>query len=220
MGRGDRMSKAEQGDKERSSMESLEEKLGRLTSCLHDIKAMGRRITVEQRGNLRRLVSQATAELEEVKEFLINSVSDQLSPRQVAVIDGEEDMTGEEEEGIQWDSVFARCFNVSINLRIFRQKFEVDMIDHITLAIILSDLRKVQTELENHTEALLTGRMSSTHSTSTTGINNPEVRSVKYKKNKTENLATQISHTVFKEGRGRKSSIIKNLSSSLLKLKL
>merc|ERR1719367_530381 len=136
------MSKAEQGDKERSSMESLEEKLGRLTSCLHYIKAMGRRITVEQRGNLRRLVSQATAELEEVKEFLINSVSDQLSPRQVAVIDGEEDMTGEEEEGIQWDSVFARCFNV--------------------------------------------------------GINHTEVRSVNYKKNKTENLATQISHTVFK----------------------
>merc|ERR1711983_269238 len=100
------MSKEEQGDKEKSSMESLEEKLGRLTSCLHDIKALGRMITVEQRGHLRRLVSQATAELEEVKEFLIDSVSDQLSPRQVAVIDGEEeDRTGEEEEGIQWDSV-------------------------------------------------------------------------------------------------------------------
>merc|ERR1719158_195799 len=213
------MSRIEQGDKEKSSMETLEVRLGRLTDCLHDIKALGNIITVEQRGNLRRLVSQAAAELEEVKEFLIESVSDQLSPRQVAVIEGEYEEVREEEEGIQWDSVFARCFNVSINLRIFRQKFEMDMVDHITLAIILSDLRKIHTELDNHTEALLTGRLTSTLSTSTTGINNTEVRSVKYKKNKTENLATQISHTVFKEGRGRKSSIIKNLSSSLLKLK-
>merc|ERR1719347_2388596 len=213
------MSRIEQGDKEKSSMETLEERLGRLTDCLHDIKARGNIITVEQRGNLRRLVSQAAAELEEVKEFLIESVSDQLSPRQVAVIEGEDEEVREEEEGIQWDSVFARCFNVSINLRIFRQKFEMDMVDHITLAIILSDLRKIHTELENHTEALLTGRLTSSlsygcqMSSSTTGINNTEARSVKYKKNKTENLATQISHTVFKEGRGRKTSIIKNLSS-------
>merc|ERR1711970_678373 len=136
------MSRVEQGDKEKRSMESLEEKLGRLTGYLHDIKALGTMITVEQRGNLRRLVSQAAAELEEVKEILIESVSDQLSPRQVAVIEGEEEEIREDEEGIQWDSVFARCFN----LRIFRQKFELDMVDHITLAIILSDLRKVQAE--------------------------------------------------------------------------
>ena len=219
------MSRVEQGDKEKRSMESLEEMLGRLTDYLHDIKALGTMITVEQRGNLRRLVSQAAAELEEVKEILIESVSDQLSPRQVAVIEGEEEEIREDEGGIQWDSVFARCFNVSINLRIFRQKFELDMVDHITLAIILSDLRKVQAELDNHTEALLSGKLTSSLSYggqisgSTTGIHN-ETRSVKYKKNKTENLATQISHTVFKEGRGRKSSIIKNLSSSLLKLKL
>ena len=215
------MSRIEQGDKEKSSMETLEERLGRLTDCLHDIKALGNIITVEQRGNLRRLVSQAAAELEEVKEFLIESVSDQLSPRQVAVIEGEDEEVRDEEEGIQWDSVFARCFNVSINLRIFRQKFEMDMVDHITLAIILSDLRKIHTELDNHTEALLSGKLASSLSYgSTTRINNNEVRSVKYKKNKTENLATQISHTVFKEGSRRKSSIIKNLSSSLLKLKL
>ena len=215
------------GPKEvKTSMESLEEKVGRLTSCLHDIKGLGVKISVEQRGVLRQLVGQAAAELEDVKEFLICSVSDQLSPRQVAVIQGEEEEGEREQEGIEWDSVFARCFNLSINLRIFRQKLELGMVDHITLAIILSDLRKVQNELDSHAEAILSGEMSPTLSPmgrlagSTTGIELAGARSVKYKKNKTENLATKISNTVFRPEKGRKTSMIKTLSASLLKLKI
>ena len=195
----------------KTSMESLEEKIGRLTSCLHDIKGLGVKISVEQRGVLRRLVGQAAAELDDVKEFLISSVSDQLSPRQVAVIDGEAQLGEREQEGIEWDSVFARCFNLSINLRIFRQKLEVGMVDHITLAIILTDLRKVQNELDSHAEEILSGKMSPTLSTigllagSRTGIESAAARSVKYKKNKTENLATKISNTVFRPEKGRTS---------------
>eukprot|EP00092_Neocalanus_flemingeri_P036908 GFUD01040175.1.p1 GENE.GFUD01040175.1~~GFUD01040175.1.p1 ORF type:complete len:236 (+),score=82.34 GFUD01040175.1:36-743(+) len=221
-------------------MESLEEKLGRLTNCLHDIKGLGIKISAEQRGILRRLVSQASAELEDVKEFLVGSVSDQLSPRQVAVLGGEEDLIEEEEERddveMEWDSVFGRCFNVGINIRIYRQKLEVDMVDTLTLAIILSDLRKVQSELELHSTAILSGKMSSlevpggqlagsTTCLATTRGETAVGRSVKYKKNKTENLATKISNTVFGSekrsgGPARKTSIIKNLSTSMLKLKI
>ena len=208
------------------SMESIEEKLGRLTNCLHDIKGLGTSITIEQRGALRRLVSEALEELDDVKEFIIRSVDNQLSPRQVEVLESEEKEEEPEDLEMEWGSMFARSFNVSINLRIFWQKLDVGIVDHITLAIILSDLRKVQRELEGHVEAVLSGKISSTLTAgrqvtgSTSELDTNSGRSVKYRKNKTENLARKISSTVFGSEKKRKSSLMKNLSSSLLKLKI
>lgn len=208
------------------SMESIEEKLGRLTNCLHDIKGLGTSITIEQRGALRRLVSEALEELDDVKEFIIRSVDNQLSPRQVEVLESEEKEEEPEDLEMDWGSMFARSINVSLNLRIFWQKLDVGIVDHITLAIILSDLRKVQRELEGHVEAVLSGKISSTFTSgrqvtgSTTELDANSGRSVKYRKNKTENLARKISSTVFGSEKKRKSSLMKNLSSSLLKLKI
>jgi len=214
-----------------TNMESLEEKLSKLNICLHDIKALNTDIPVDKRGVLRRLLSQSLAELGDVKDFLLESVRDQFSPRQLAILAGDDAQTEEEDRElgeIEWNSVFGRCFNIGINIRIYRQKLEVDLVDSITLAIIMSDIKKVETELEEYTTAVLSGKVAGgqlTGSVSCLGHAECQTaggRSVKYKKNKTENLARKLSTSVFGtnrrgSGTNRKSSLIK-LSASMLKL--
>ena len=58
------------------------------------------------------------------------------------------DQTDEDDFCVEWDGVFGRCFNIVNNIRIYCQKFSADLLDSLTLAILLSDLNKVQTELE------------------------------------------------------------------------
>ena len=62
---------------------SLEESVNRLINRLHDIKAVGVNIEFEKRPMFRRLISDTTETLDNSKDSLLDSVINQLSPKQV-----------------------------------------------------------------------------------------------------------------------------------------
>ena len=69
--------------------DSLEDKISKLSNILHDIKALGVNITISQRQEVRLVVKEASEELEDIKDCLLDTVMDQLSPRQVSVLIGD-----------------------------------------------------------------------------------------------------------------------------------
>ena len=128
---------------------------------------------------------------------------------------------------MEWDAVFGRCFNLVLNFRIYHQKLSVGMVDCLTLGIVLTDCSRVQSELEQY------ARLVSANKQSTTIFlfgfprlviagkiedKTPEsvIRTVKYRRNKTDTLAgIECPRSVTK-----RSSLMKHLSQSMLKLKL
>ena len=134
------------------SMDSLEDKINKVINTLHDKKALGVNITVEQRTKFRQLVTEVSEALDEVKDSLIETVADQLSPKQIGALMG--DTTVEERDDdtfeMEWDGEFGRCFNVVHNIRIYRQKFSLHLVDSLTLAIVLTDCNRVQSELQHY----------------------------------------------------------------------
>merc|ERR1712126_713529 len=96
---------------------------------------------------VKRRVMQIIAELEDIRDILIDSVKDSLSPRQLSVLDCEEASSETDPSvqffGVEWDSVFAKCFSLGLNIRIFKQRLECGMVDSINLASILADLSMV-----------------------------------------------------------------------------
>ena len=160
----------------------------------------------------------------------MDSVKDKLSPRQLSVLDQEELDTDPSVQffGLEWDSVFAKCFSLGLNIRIFKQRLEGGMVDSISLASILSELKMVENQMEQHSIALLSGRLSSeqlsqqlqqqlrvsqvgqlARSNNILEREDKEGRKrvVKYRKNKTENLAAKLSATTKYDER-RKSSTV------------
>ena len=134
------------------------------------------------------------------------------------------DQTDEDCFCLEWGGVFGRCFNILSNIRIYCQKFSAGLVDSLTLAILLSDLNKVQSELELYARYKWTQFgyqyfLTLFHRLVITNKYKPKineelnVRAVKYKKNKTDNLATLVPPQ-------RKSFIMKHLSVSALRLKL
>ena len=117
------------------------------------------------------------------------------------------DQTDEEDFCLEWDGVFGRCFNVVSNIRIYCQKFSAGLVDSLTLAILLSDLSKVQSELELYARLVITNKYKPKIK------EEANIRAVKYKKNKTDNLSSLVHPK-------RKSFIMKHLSVSALRLKL
>ena len=71
-----------------NSLESLEDVLNKIISVLHDIKAYGGTIKIEQRGTLRKLVGEASNYVDDVKGCLLDSVVNQLSTKQLSVLIG------------------------------------------------------------------------------------------------------------------------------------
>merc|ERR1712154_146922 len=133
----------------RSRMEAIEEKLGRATNYLHDIKGLGLKPSEgEERSLFRRRVVQVTSELEDVRDLLTASARAVLSERQLEVLEphGEEE---EEQEvvvdpsiqflGLEWEAIFGKCFNLGINIRIYRQRLGAGSVDTLTLALVLRD---------------------------------------------------------------------------------
>merc|ERR1712098_611683 len=196
------------------------------------VKKIGASMKEEDILLVKRRVMQIIAELEDIRDILLDSVKDSLSPRQLSVLDKEEEeLTDPSVQffGVEWDSVFAKCFSLGLNIRIFKQRLEGGMVDSINLATILTDLKMVVTQMEQHSIALLSGRLSSEQLSqqlqrqlriSKVGqlarSNNNLVREegtgkeerkniAKYKKNKTENLAAKISST--RNNERRKSSV-------------
>merc|ERR1711936_817556 len=157
------MCKAEHNKEEE---QSVEEKLGLATRYMHQVKELGISTREEDLRLVKRRVVQIIAELQDMRDILVESVRYKLSPRQVSVIDTEQ----EEEEvetdpsvqffGVEWDRVFAKCFSIGLNIRIFKQRLEGGMVDTISLASILVEVRKVEREMEQHSVAVLSGRLS------------------------------------------------------------
>ena len=127
---------------------------------------------------------------------------------------------------MEWDAVFGRCFNLVLNFRIYHQKLSVGMVDCLTLGIVLTDCSRVQSELEQYARLVLANKQFTTiflFSVISLVISGkiedkaPESvnRAVKYRRNKTDNLAKTESRSTTK-----RSSLIKHLSQSMLKLKL
>jgi hypothetical protein len=75
---------------------------------------------------------QILAELQDIKDILLDSVKDKLSPRQLSVLDiNQEELETDpslEYFGAVWDSVFAKCFSLGLNIRIFKQMLETSSV--------------------------------------------------------------------------------------------
>ena len=205
----------------------------------------------EERSLFRRRVVQVTSELEDVRDLLTASARAVLSSRQLEVL---EPQVGEEEEvvvvdpsiqflGLEWEAIFGKCFNLGINIRIYRQRLGAGSVDTLTLALVLRDLQRVVAEVEHHSRAVLAkdqhGGLHQAVGGSTNQINGQERRTgVTYRKTKTEGLVSKIEHlepnpemnqgagarrkSSFRSRRGRRKSsvIMEGLSSMLRPIKL
>ena len=195
----------------------------------------------------RRRVIQVTSELEDVRDLLTASAKAVLSERQLEVLEPDQE---EEHEvvvdpsiqflGLEWEAIFGKCFNLGINIRIYRQRLGAGSVDTLTLALVLRDLQRVVAEVEHHSRAVLAKDREGLHQAmggSTNHINVQNRRQgVTYRKTKTEGLASKIenmdrSQNLWPGGRrkssfrsrkgGRKSSVImEGLSSMLRPIKL
>jgi len=213
-------------------METIEEKLGRATNYLHDIKGLGLKPSEgEERSLFRRRVVQVTSELEDVRDLLTASARAVLSERQLEVLEPQ----GEEEEeqevvvdpsiqflGLEWEAIFGKCFNLGINIRIYRQRLGAGSVDTLTLALVLRDLQRVVAEVEHHSRAVLAKDREGLHQAmmggSTNQINVQDRRQgVTYRKTKTEGLASKIANVAKRkstnEGAKKKNSFVGSLSN-------
>jgi len=212
-----------QQNKTCDEMEEVEDKLGRTTRYMQEVKTLGTSMKKEEIMLGKRRVMQIVAELEDIRDILLDSVRDNLTPRQLSVLvyeeGGPETDPSEQFFGVEWDSVFAKCFSLGLNIRIFKQRLEAGMVDTINLASILAELRTVENQIEQHSIALLSGRLSAEKlsdqfqqqvrvsqlgqvarsnnilETQEENLKSGQKSLVKYRKNKTENLTAKISES-------------------------
>ena len=173
---------------------------------------------------------QVTSELEDVRDLLTASARAVLSERQLEVLEPQ----GEEEEeevvvdpsiqflGLEWEAIFGKCFNLGINIRIYRQRLGAGSVDTLTLALVLRDLQRVVAEVEHHSRAVLAKDREGLHQAmmggSTNQINVQDRRQgVTYRKTKTEGLASKIANVAKRkstnEGAKKKNSFVGSLSN-------
>ena len=178
----------------------------------------------------RRRVVQVTSELEDVRDLLTASARAVLSERQLEVLEPE----GEEEEqevvidpsiqflGLEWEAIFGKCFNLGINIRIYRQRLGAGSVDTLTLALVLRDLQRVVAEVEHHSRAVLAKDREGPHQAmggSTNHINVQDRRQgVTYRKTKTEGLASKIANVAKRKSTNeekdkKKNSFVGSLSN-------
>ena len=160
---------------------------------------------------------QVLAELEDVRDLLTSSARAILSERQLEVLEPEgEEEVGEQVDpsiqflGLEWEAIFGKCFNLGMNIRIYRQRLGAGVVDTLTLALILRDLQRVEAEVDHHSRAVLRGpQMGGPRGAlggSTGGLGGPGVggsslhlpheggrQGVRYRKTKTEGLAAKIA---------------------------
>ena len=204
--------------------------IGRATNLLRELQELGISLKKNEEQTLfRRRVVQVTSELEDVRDLLTASARAVLSSRQLEVL---EPQVGEEEEvvvvdpsiqflGLEWEAIFGKCFNLGINIRIYRQRLGAGSVDTLTLALVLRDLQRVVAEVEHHSRAVLAkdqhGGLHQAVGGSTNQINGQERRQgVTYRKTKTEGLASKIANVTKRkstnEGAKKKNSFIGSLS--------
>jgi len=193
----------------KEGIESVEEKLGRTTGWMHQVQELEKEnVNVKMmRGEtvnlIRRRIGQSCAELEDIRDILVDSVREKLSPRQLAVLEEGESNSDPSVQffGIEWEGVFARCFNLGLNMRIFKQHLSAEVVDNIGLSAILTELSGVEAELGDHLVALLSGRLARGQTDLSIVGQTDELEGrgkVKYRKNKTENLVKIWTNQVKK----------------------
>lgn len=182
---------------------SVEDKIGRLTRLMRQIRDMGDHPKQEERVLRERRMIQIMTELEDIKDDLINLVTGKVTPRQIQFL--LKDTESFEDDamidpsvqffGVEWNCMFAKCFNLGLNIRIFKQRLAADCVDLGGLAVILQDLTEVRRHMEHHRLALECGALTPGHLARqlqlqlvvTAASPGPEVK--KYaRKHKTENL--------------------------------
>ena len=234
-------------------LDNAEAMIGRATNMLRELQGLGLAPKkCEEQALFRRRVVQVTSELEDVRDLLTASARAVLSERQLEVLEPQ----GEEEEeqevvvdpsiqflGLEWEAIFGKCFNLGINIRIYRQRLGAGSVDTLTLALVLRDLQRVVAEVEHHSRAVLAKDREGLHQAmmggSTNQINVQDRRQgVTYRKTKTEGLASKIANmdaspnlnlgaggrrkSSFRNRKGRRKSslIMEGLSSMLRPIKL
>ena len=195
--------------------EAVEDKLGRVTRYMEHIRDIGTTSKKEELNLIKRRIVQIVSELEDIKEDLVNLVRDQLSPRQLTVLlepSSEDEVDPAETDpsiqffGVEWNSVFARCFSLGFNIRIFRQRQRDGFVDVTGLACLLSDLSWVRRQMELHSVAFTSGAMSASNIARQLQLQQAVTQAgeekrtagrqevVRYsRKHKTENLTSQIT---------------------------
>jgi len=78
-------------DRENKEGQGVEERLGRTTRYMEEVKRIGASMKKEDLLLVKRRVMQIVAELEDIRDILLDSVKDSLSPRQLSVLDNEEE---------------------------------------------------------------------------------------------------------------------------------
>lgn len=232
-------------------METIEDKLGRATNFLHDIKSLGLSPGSPSEVSLfQRRVGQVIAELEDVRDLLTASARSVLSDRQLQVLEPQQE---EEEEGVEhsaqsrvdpsiqflgleWEAIFGKCFNLGINIRIYRQRLASGMVDTLTLALVLRDITQVIAEVEQHNRAVLRSKQGEVvfqgfgarHEVSRSSQNldtetSRPLQVVKYRKTKTEGLASKISKVAKRKSTQesqKKNSFVDSLTNLFKNSKL
>ena len=213
-------------------LDNAEAMIGRATNLLRELQGLGLAPKKdEEQALFRRRVVQVTSELEDVRDLLTASARAVLSERQLEVLEPQ----GEEEEeqevvvdpsiqflGLEWEAIFGKCFNLGINIRIYRQRLGAGSVDTLTLALVLRDLQRVVAEVEHHSRAVLAKDREGLHQAmmggSTNQINVQDRRQgVTYRKTKTEGLASKIANVAKRkstnEGAKKKNSFVGSLSN-------
>ena len=212
-------------------LDNAEAMIGRATNMLRELQGLGLAPKkCEELALFRRRVVQVTSELEDVRDLLTASARAVLSERQLEVLEPQ----GEEEEqevvvdpsiqflGLEWEAIFGKCFNLGINIRIYRQRLGAGSVDTLTLALVLRDLQRVVAEVEHHSRAVLAKDREGLHQAmmggSTNQINVQDRRQgVTYRKTKTEGLASKIANVAKRkstnEGAKKKNSFVGSLSN-------
>merc|ERR550517_744360 len=194
-------------DSRQRDQEEVEDKLGRTTRYMEQVRDIGTTNKDAELTLVRRRLLQIVSELEDIKEELVYLVRDQLSPRQLdLLLDTNDDQTVDTDPsiqffGVEWNSVFARCFGLGLNMRIFKQRQRDGFVDVTGLACLLSDLSWVRRQMELHSVAFSSGVTSQAYlarqlqlQLQVTQAGQVKSKTVKYeRKHKTENLNNKIS---------------------------
>ena len=148
---------------------SVEDKLGQVTKMMRQVRDLGTSHKTEDISVAQRRMLQILAEIEDIRDDLINLVSRKISHKQLEFLkdtnQGDIDVSDPSVQffGVEWNTIFAKCFNLGLNIRIFKQRMTADCVDITGLACILSDLTWVTRQMELHSVALRSGVLTPGH---------------------------------------------------------
>jgi len=155
-------------EKKLDGQNTVEDKLGRVTRLMRQVRDVGGSCRNEDVNLIQRRMVQIITELEDMKDDLETLVTNKLSPRQMEFLketdgDNEDNDPSVQFFGVEWNSVFGKCFTMGLNIRIFKQRLAADCVDISGLACILTDLGWVKRQMELHSVALESGVLSQAH---------------------------------------------------------